>query len=157
MKLSEVFGKEHLVGELTASGKGEAIRELVRRLCDKGSLPNELAQKVERAVLRREELGSTGIGKGVGVPHAKCAGVSGVIGAVGRSRQGVEFNALDGQPVHLIFLLVSGPDAVKPHLEALRKVTALLKDGDFCAFMVRAKDDAEMSELLGEAEQRLCI
>jgi mannitol/fructose-specific phosphotransferase system IIA component (Ntr-type) len=66
----------------------------------------------------------------------------------------VEFSALDGQPVHLIFLLVSAPDTVEPHVEALRKVTALLKDDDFCTFLRRAKDKAEMSDLLREVEER---
>ena len=157
MKLSEVFGSENIVAEMTAVRKGEAIRELIRRLCATGRLAEDLASEVERAVMRREELGSTGIGKGVGVPHAKCIGVEGVIGALGRSTGGVEFDSLDGQAVHLIFLLVSSPDTVEPHLEALRKVTALLKDRDLCAFMRRAKDQGELADLLCEAEERLAI
>ena len=155
MKISEVFEKANIVAEMAAVQKDEAVRELIGRLCAAGSLAENLASKVEHAILRREELGSTGIGKGVGVPHAKCAGVKGVIGALGRSRKGVEFNALDGQPVYLVFLLLSSPDAVEPHLEALRKVTALVRDDDVCSFMRRAKDQAELADLLCEAEGRM--
>jgi len=155
MKLSDFFPRENIVSELSATRKEEAIHELVRQICAVGALSKNQAGGVEKAILRREELGSTGIGKGVAVPHAKVAGVKGVLGAFGRSTRGVEFDALDGQPVHLIFLLVSSPDTVEPHLEALRKVTLLLKDDDFCSFLRRAKDQAEMSDLLREVEERL--
>ena len=157
MKLSKVFYGEHIIAEMKAVRKDEAIRELVGKHFAVGSLPEKMAFEVERAVMRREELGSTGIGKGVGVPHAKCAVVEGVVGAFGRSTAGVAFNDLDGQPVHLIFLLFSSPDAVEPHLEVLRKVTALFRDDNFCMFMRRAKGQAELAELLCEAEERLAV
>jgi nitrogen PTS system EIIA component len=157
MRLSEFFPKDSILPELTATRKEEAIREMVRQLGANDTLSKAQTAVVEKAILRREELGSTGIGKGVAVPHAKVAGVKGVIGVFGRSTRGVEFDALDGQPVHLIFALVSSPDTVEPHLEALRKVTAMLKDDDFRAFLRRAKDKAELTDLLREAEDRLII
>ena len=155
MTLSEVFAGENIIPEMEATQKDAAIRELLQRLQSSGSLPKGQVSDIEHALLRREELGSTGIGKGIGVPHAKHAGVKGVVGALGRSTQGVEFAALDGQPVHLIFLLLSSPDAVEANLEALRKVTMLLKDDDIFAFMRRAKSRTELSELLRESEERL--
>ena len=155
MKLSEVFAEQNIIAELTATQKDDAIRELVRQLCVSSALDNEQASEVEHALLRREALGSTGIGKGVGVSHAKHPGVEGVIGAFGRSTQGVKFAAIDGQPVHLIFLLIGSPDAVEPHLAALRGVTTLLKDNDMIAFMHRAKNRAELVDLLHESDERL--
>ena len=100
MKLSDFFAPENIVADLAATRKEEAIQEMVRQLCASGALPKAQAAGVEKAILRREELGSTGIGKGVAVPHAKVVGVKGVLGAFGRSRHGVEFNSLDGQPVY---------------------------------------------------------
>jgi mannitol/fructose-specific phosphotransferase system IIA component (Ntr-type) len=157
MKFSKVFSKESIIPELTASRKEDAIRELVGQLASAGAIPEGLATAAEKAVLRREELGSTGIGKGVAVPHAKLAGIKGVVGALGRSSDGVAFSALDGQPVHLIFLLISSPDEAEGHLRALRKVTALLKDDDFCAFMRRASSQADLVDLLLEAEGRIAV
>jgi len=155
MTLSEVFAEENIISGLAATRKEEAIRELLHRLSATGSIAEDRVPDIERALLRREELGSTGIGKGIGIPHVKHAGVGGVIGAFGRSVAGVEFAALDGQPVHLIFLILSSPDAAEPHLEVLRKIATLLKDDDIFAFMRRAKDRAELVELLHESEERL--
>jgi len=156
MKLSEIFPFESIVPDLAGTQKDEVIRDLIRQLCASGSLKEDLASEAEHAILRREDLGSTGIGKGVAVPHAKHAGVKGVIGAFGRSVNGVEFDAIDGQPVHLVFLLLSSPDAVEPHIAALRRITTLLKDGDICMFMQRAQDRDELTALMGEADGRMC-
>ena len=155
MKLCEIFVADNVVEDLGAASKAEVIRTLVQAMCNSGSLDAAEAKKVGVALSRREKLGSTGIGRGVAVPHAKQSGVKGVVGALGRSREGVDFDALDGQPVYLVFMLVSSPDAVELHLEALKKVTMLLRDDDFCTFFKRAKDKAELVELLGEAEERL--
>lgn len=155
MKLTEIFAEENVVPDVAATQKREVITELVNVLCESGAVAPSAAKGLVRALMRREELGTTGIGRGVAVPHAKHSGVKGVIGALGRSERGVEFDALDGQPVHLIFLLVSAPDAVEAHLEAMKKVTLLLRNGDFCTFMKRAKGRAELVELLAEADDRL--
>jgi len=155
MKLSDIFPFDNIVPDLAGTQRDEVIRDLIRQLCASGSLTEYLASDAEHAILRREDLGSTGIGKGVAVPHAKHAGVKGVIGAFGRSVKGVEFDAIDGQPVHLVFLLLGSPDAVEPHIAALRKITTLLKDGDICIFMQRAKDRDELSALIGEADERM--
>jgi len=155
MKLKEIFARKNIIHSLKSTQKPDTIREMVQQLAKSGAIPKGETEDVERALMRREELGSTGIGKGVAVPHAKHPAVEGVIGAFGRSEKGIAFNALDDQPVHLVFLLISAPDAVEPHLAALRKLMTLLKDGDLCAFMKRAKDVSELVELLAEADDRL--
>ena len=155
MKLSEIVTEHRIIPESAAADKAQLLHEMVALLCDSGDLEQDQAKAVERAVMRREELGTTGIGNGVALPHAKHAGVKGLAGALGRSHKGIDFEALDGSPVHIVFLILGSPDAVEPHLEALKKVTALLRDQDFCTFLKRAKDQDELAEILDEAEDRL--
>lgn len=155
MKLSAYFQKQHIVADLLATAKREAVKELIQCLTDNGRVNPAEGKNILRAVMRREELGTTGIGNGVALPHAKHAGVKGLAGALGRSHKGIDFEALDGSPVHIVFLILGSPDAVEPHLEALKKVTALLRDQDFCTFLKRAKDQDELAEILDEAEDRL--
>ena len=155
MKLQDVFGKKNIIPALSTTDKGRIIREMVMHLCSHGGLDNKDAKGVEAALLRREELGSTGIGKGVAVPHAKHPAVNGVVGVIGRSEEGIDFDALDDNPVHLVFLLVSSPEVVEPHLATLRKITMLLKEDDLCMFLQRASDSKELAALMGEADERL--
>lgn len=155
MKFSDVFSSDNIIADLKASGKEEAIHELTQKLVAGGSLTRAQGAAVEKAILNRERMGSTGIGKGVAVPHAKAKEVDALVGAFGRSAGGVDFNALDGQPVHLVFMLASSPDNAETHLEALRKVAALLKDDDYCAFLRRARTAKELADLLREADERL--
>ncbi len=155
MKLLDIFPKDNIIPGLEATEKRDVIRELVEWLCRNEALDREHMSSLESALIRREELGTTGIGKGLAVPHAKHAGVTSVVGVFARSRRGVEFDALDGQKVHLVFLLVSSPDAVEPHIEALRKITTLFKDDELCAFLRRPQDTDELAELFREADERL--
>jgi len=155
MNLAEIFPPGNIIPALEATEKREVIRELLECLCRNGTLHKKEMAGLERALVRREELGTTGIGRGLAVPHAKHAAVQGVVGVFGRSFKGVEFEALDGQKVDLIFLLVSSPDAVEGHIEALRKITALFRDHEFCSFLRRARDAGELAELFREADQRL--
>jgi nitrogen PTS system EIIA component len=155
MKFSDFFASGNIVADLKATGKEAAIHELVQTMCASGSLTKSQGAAVERAVMERERKGSTGIGKGVAVPHAKVREVDKMLGAFGRSAKGVEFGALDGQPVHLIFLLTSSPEQTEAHLEALRKVAALLKDDDYCAFLRRATSKKELADLLREVDDRV--
>ncbi len=155
MKLSEIFTEDRIVEAIAPGAKHDVLDEMVRKLVESGALAKDEARDVSRALMRREELGSTGVGKGVAVPHAKHAAVEGVLGVLGRSDDGLEFDSLDGQPVRVLFMLVSSPDCIEPHIEALRKVTTLLRDEDFLSFIARAKDKAELVELIAEAEERL--
>ena len=155
MNLQEVFPKKHMIADLKASQKLDTLQEIVAALAAAGAVKESDVEDVERAIMRREELGSTGIGKGVAVPHAKHSGVKGVIGAFARSSKGIDFDSLDGHPVNLVFMLISSPESVEPHLAALRKVTMLLRDDDICAFLKRAATTDELANLLIEADERL--
>jgi PTS system fructose-specific IIA component/PTS system nitrogen regulatory IIA component len=141
--------------DLAAEDKRPAVREMVEALREAGSIAGEDVESVVRTIMKREEVGSTGIGKGVAVPHAKHPKVKKLIGSVARSVKGVEFSALDGQPVKLLFLLISPPDAAGSHIKALERIFTLLKNDDFCRFALCTEKAVDMMELLKEADQKI--
>ncbi len=100
---------------------------LVTRLQVTGHLPSDAVDEVISAVMQREQLGSTGIGRGLAVPHAKHLSVSRLTGTIGYAANGLEFDALDGKPVHTIVLLLSPPDRPGEHLRALEKISRLMR------------------------------
>ena len=104
------------------------------------------------AVMKREELGSTGIGRGVAVPHTKHPSVDRLIGTVGISRDGVDFNSLDGEKVLIFFLLVSPPDRPGDHLRALENISRQLRDDTFCRFLRQTHTVDDIRQLLEEAD-----
>lgn len=112
-----------LLPELRATNKEDAIREIVSTLAAAGKIDRAMEEEIVAAVLRREELGSTGIGKGFALPHAKLASLKHMIGALALSGQGVEFESLDRQTVHVIFFLLSPADSGGEHLRALERVS----------------------------------
>jgi len=141
--------------DLQARDKRGAIREMVEALRDAGSISPDHVDGLVRALMRREQIGSTGIGKGVAVPHARHSSVEKLVGTVARSKDGVEFAALDGQPVHLLFLVVSPQDSAGPHVEALEHIFTILKDDDFCRFVMQVNKPKELMDLLTETEEKL--
>ena len=109
-------------------------------------------ESIVKAILKREELGSTGIGRGVAVPHTKHPSVDRLIGTVAVSPTGVDFVSLDGETVHLFFLLISPPDRPGDHLRALENISRQLRDDTFCRFLKQAKTPEEIGQLLDEAD-----
>ena len=105
-----------------------------------------------RSDLKREELGSTGIGRGVAVPHTKHPSIDKLIGTVAISEEGVDFESLDGEKVHLLFLLVSPPDRPGDHLRALENISRQLRDDTFCRFLKQSKKPEDVWQLLEEAD-----
>jgi len=153
MKLSDFVIPEAIIVDLRATGKEDAIREIVRGLCQAGRLAEGDLDSVARAILGREELGSTGIGQGVAVPHTRHPTVNRLIGTVALSRRGVNFAALDGEPVDILFLLISPPNQPGDHLRALENISRHLKDERFVSFLRQAKTRESVTELLEEADQ----
>jgi len=136
---------------LGSTSKDGAIGEMVEGLVAAGRLAREASGPVVEALLEREALGSTGIGRGVAVPHAKDRNVRGVMVALGRSHGGIEFAALDGQPVHLVFLLLSSEDSAAAHLEALAGIAKLARDEHFRRLLRNAEGPGELLAVLREA------
>lgn len=153
MKLLDFVVPEAIVVDLAAGSKEDAIREIVQSLCDSGQLAEADKDGVARAILNREELGSTGIGQGVAVPHTRHPKVNRLLGTVALSRKGVDFAALDGEPVDIFFLLVSPPNQPGDHLRALENISRHLKDEKFVSFLRQAKTREAVVELLEEADQ----
>jgi nitrogen PTS system EIIA component len=129
MKLVDILSSDTVTLDLKAQGKKEALEELCRLLSAGKRLSDP--DTLLKTLVDREALGSTGIGQGVAIPHGKSAAVSGQVAALALSKKGVEFDSLDGEPVHILFLLVAPPDAAGMHLKALAKVSRLLKDKFF--------------------------
>jgi nitrogen PTS system EIIA component len=152
MKLSDFVVREAILVDLQATTKEAAIREIVRSLVEAGRLAEADLDGVARAILNREELGSTGIGQGVAVPHTRHPKVDRLVGTVALSRRGVDFAALDGEPVDILFLLVSPPNQPGDHLRALENISRHLKDERFVSFLRQAKTREQVVELLEEAD-----
>ena len=110
MKFSDFVVAPAIRADIAADDKPSVIQEMVASLAAAGAVRQEDATGIVAAIMKREELGSTGIGRGVAVPHTKHPSVSKLIGTVGISHHGVDFDSLDGEKVHLMFLLISPPD-----------------------------------------------
>jgi len=129
MKITDLIRKEFIVEELAATNKREALEELARSI-QRGEIHFDLDAMVN-VILEREKLGSTGIGHQVAIPHGKLNGLDGLIIAFGRSSRGIDFDAVDGKPVKLFFLLVAPEQSTGEHLKALAKISRMLKDLQF--------------------------
>jgi PTS system fructose-specific IIA component/PTS system nitrogen regulatory IIA component len=153
MKFTDFVCRESVSTELTSFDKESVIKEMVKTLVDGGHVAAGEYDSIVKAILKREELGSTGIGRGVAVPHTKHPSVDRLIGTVAVSREGVDFNSLDGEQVQLFFLLISPPDRPGDHLRALESISRQLRNDTFCRFLKQAKSIDDVLTLLDEADQ----
>ncbi len=152
MKLTDFIVSEAIQPDLSAGTKEQAIRAMVAGLKNCGVIPNEEEDGIVAAILKREELGSTGIGNGVAVPHTKHPSVDRLIATVALSKEGVDFASLDGEAVHIFFLLVSPPDRPGDHLRGLENISRHLRNPNFCSFLKQANTSKEIVDLLKEAD-----
>jgi PTS system fructose-specific IIA component/PTS system nitrogen regulatory IIA component len=152
MKFSYFVSPKAIRCDLTATDKDSAIAELVDALQAAGEIKAEDCEDIIRAIKKREELGSTGIGRGIAVPHTKHASVDKLVGTVGVSIDGVDFESLDGEKVQLFFLLVSPPDRPGDHLRALENISRQMRNESFCKFLKQSKLPEDIVQLLEEAD-----
>jgi len=152
MKFADFVSRKAIRAHLDAVNKEAAIREMVRALLEAGDIEEDQYESIVKAILKREELGSTGIGRGVAVPHTKHPSVDRLVGTVAISPNGVDFASLDGETVQLFFLLVSPPDRPGDHLRALENISRQLRDDTFCRFLKQAKNVEDIQQLLDEAD-----
>lgn len=155
MHLMDFIRTEAILPDLKATTARSAVEEMVAALVKAKAVAADQHRKVVEAILRREKKGTTGFGNGVAIPHAKHAGVKGVVGIVALSRAGVEFAALDSQPVHLFFLLLSNPDQPEEHLKAMEHIFRSIKNDPLRRFMCQSSSQEELVELLREADEGL--
>jgi nitrogen PTS system EIIA component len=150
MKIMDIFRKECIIEELKAKTKRDVLAELsgVIRSGD-GTMSQEL---IVNTLLERERLGSTGIGDGIAIPHAKLADIDELIVSFGRSRGGVEFDSMDGKPANLFFLLLAPENTTGLHLKALAKISKMLKDSAFRKKLIEAKSKDELYVIIADKD-----
>ena len=152
MKFADFISSKAIQPNLQATTKEPIIAELVDSLVNAGDIKPQDRDDIIRAIMKREELGSTGIGRGVAVPHTKNAQVEKLVGTVGVSTEGVEFDSFDGQKAFLFFLLVSPPDRPGDHLRALENISRQVRNDTFCRFLRQSKESVDISQLLDESD-----
>lgn len=153
MKFEEFMCFEATIPQLQAKDRDGAITELVAALANAGKIPAESVKEVTKAVIKRENEASTGMGKGVAVPHVKHAVVKSVIATVGHSVTGIDFASLDEQPVYSVILLISPVDNPDKHLQAMENIFRHLQKERFRKFLRQCCGPKELEDLLKEADE----
>ena len=152
MRMSDFVVRDAIIPELPATNKEGVIRAMVESLRAAGQFRGADLEDIIRAILKREFLGSTGIGRGVAIPHTKHNSVERLIGTVAISNKGIAFDSLDGEPVHVFVLLISPQDRPGDHLRALENVSRSLRDDNFVRALRGANTREEIIALLDRAE-----
>ena len=155
MKITEFLCKAAVTNELEAGTKEEVIGELVGLLVEAGAIEKRQKNKVVDILMAREALGSTAIGQGIAIPHGKSDATGTLVAALGISKQGVNFDSLDGEPAYIFFLLVAPVDSAGPHLKALARVSRLLKDKFFRDSLKNTKSSKDILDLLAQEDARI--
>ena len=153
MKISDILKKDYIIGDLAADSKEGALSEVSLFLERKGAIQDH--GKLLQALLDREQLGSTGIGDNMAIPHAKYEGIDQIITVFARSREGIDFQSLDRKPVHFIFLLLAPPASTGLHLKALAKIARLFKNPSLRENILKAEDADAIHSLLLEEDSKI--
>jgi len=153
MKLADFVCSDAIVIQLHARDRDGVIKELVWALAKAGRLGDGKAEQIARAVIKRENEASTGMGKGIALPHVKHKTIKDVVAAVGQCSEGIDFNALDKQPVYSVILLVSSADDADRHLQAMECVFKHLQRDRFRKFLRQSQTVKQVQELLQEADE----
>jgi len=155
MKFADFVLNNAVQAGIKATDKQGVIREMVQSILDAGGVKKDDYEGIVKAIIKREELGSTGIGRGIAVPHTKHPSVKRLVGCVAVSGDGIDFDSLDCEKVQLFFLLISPPDCPGDHLRALEHITRQLKDDTFCRFLKQSKTKEDILSLLEEADNNM--
>jgi PTS system nitrogen regulatory IIA component len=151
MNIVDMLKKEFIIEDLKAKNKRDVLAELSNIFLQTYKDLDTAA--VLGALLEREKLGSTCIGEGIAIPHGKLAGLGDLIAAFGRSGEGVEFNSLDGKPVHIFFLLMAPENSAGQHLKALAKISRMLRDADFRRQLMDSKSRDDLFNAIKQKDE----
>jgi fructose-specific phosphotransferase system IIA component len=151
MNLLDILSLESTIVDLKGESKEDIIAELVNSLAVGDAITDR--DQVLQAVLDREKIMSTGIGDGIAIPHGKSAAVTELVAAMGTQRRGVDFDALDGEPAFVFFLLVSPANVSGPHIKALARISRLLKNDAFKKKLIEANSAEEIIATIEAAER----
>lgn len=152
MKIMDFLDKKAIKLDIQATEKEDALKELVDVLAEAHEIGDK--KSIVKSLVERESLGSTGIGQGIAIPHGKTDRVKELVAVLGISPKGVNFEALDGEPVYIFFLLVAPKDTAGPHLKALAQISRLLRDTYFCDLLRRCKSPDEIYDLIQREEDK---
>lgn len=150
MDLSDLIKQDAIVPALKANSKKQVIQELAERA---GTLLNLPGRDIFDHLLQRERLGSTGIGQGVAIPHAKLARIDGLFGMFARLDKPIDFDAIDDEPVDLVFLLLAPESAGADHLKALARIARLMREPGIAQKLRASRDAASIYAVLSRAAE----
>jgi len=151
MQITDMFKKEYIIEELKAKSKRAVLAELSEIFTRYHTgIQSEAMLEV---LLDREKLGSTGIGDGIAIPHGKLKGLDSLVISFGRSREGIDFDAIDGKPVHIFFLLMAPESSTGQHLKALAKISRMLKDPELRSSLLSAKSSEELYQKIADKDE----
>ncbi len=153
MNFTEILKRDFILDELEARNQHDVLAELVGVFA-KGGVRFD-PEAMLQVLLERERLGSTGIGEGIAIPHGKLQGLDEILLSFGRSSEGIDFDAMDGKPVHLFFLLMAPENSAGLHLKILAKISRMLKDPALRNNLLQAKSKEKIWRIIEEQEQKI--
>lgn len=153
MKLSDIVVVDAIQAQMKARTRDEAIQELVAALAQAGAIARKNVNEIAKAIIARESQATTGIGKGIALPHAKIREAKKPIATIGLSKEGLEFNSLDSQPVYSVLLLLSSPDNPDEHLQAMETIFRHVQRDMFRKFLRQADTKEAVIDLIREADE----
>jgi mannitol/fructose-specific phosphotransferase system IIA component (Ntr-type) len=153
VKLIDLIPKAAIVGNLRAEDRDSAIMELLEALEEAGSVKPQHREDVVLALLKREAVASTALGHGVAIPHAKTKWVGNFCGALGIAKEGIDFGAVDRQPVTVCFLFLSPEHAISGHLQLMAHIAGLARNAKYVSLLREARNAKELEELLANCEK----
>ena len=154
MKITEFLSKKAIITDIQSVKKEDVIKELVETMAESGDIEKRDRNKIIDALMSRESLGSTAIGQGVAIPHAKSECVEKLVAAFGLSKKGIDFDSLDGEPAYIFFLLLAPQDSAGPHLKALARISRLLKDKYFRDSLRNCEDDKAILKIIDQEDDK---
>lgn len=150
MRISELLNKNSIIADLSATDKSSAVDELSKAVSEAADAP---AQRIAQVLLERENLGSTGIGGGIAIPHGKLSLVNSIVVGFGLSKNGVPYDSLDNRPVHIFFVLLTPENSTGGHLKVLAQISKLLKMDRFKNGLLSADTVDDIYQIIMEQDE----
>jgi PTS system nitrogen regulatory IIA component len=150
----DFLSKKAILVDIKSTNKEDVIKEMVDFLIEASDVEKRNRNKLIDALMSREALGSTAIGQGIAIPHAKCDCVDKLVAAFGLSKKGVDFDSLDGELAYIFFLLVAPQDSAGPHLKALARISRLLKDKYFRDTLRTCMDEKSVIKVITQEDEK---
>lgn len=152
MRIVDLIRRDMVVPALAATSKSDIIRELASHLAEHHARLE--AEQLAKVLVDRESLASTAIGEGVAIPHGKVPSLDEIVACIGRARDGVDFDSMDGKPTYLFFVMVAPENSTGAHLKALARISRVFKDGEFRRRLLEAPDASSMYEIIAAEDAK---